>query len=218
MVCFNYTTYYLNSACQWQGTTKTTFHGGRTILLGFSTPESVWNPGPAFLGCRSEWWFLANATYLNSVCGLHGKTETTFQGGRTILLGFSMPESVSNPGPAFLVCWETQMIFAKRDRLPINASLWIKWFDQNSISFNRSPGLCHKFGSTGCCHVTLRSSDFMAGSFFFLWSLQTRAFDSLQFRYNFPYDSTFLGNIIAMKTLPKKKKYQIYFFTNFDER
>ena len=52
IVCFNYTTYYLNSACRWHGTTKTTFQGGRTILLGFNTPESVSNPGPAFLGCR----------------------------------------------------------------------------------------------------------------------------------------------------------------------
>ena len=52
MVCFNYTTYYLNSACRWLGTTKTTFQGGRTILLGFCTPESVLNPGPAFLGLR----------------------------------------------------------------------------------------------------------------------------------------------------------------------
>ena len=134
-----------------------------------------------------------------------------------VLIEFSTPQLVSNLGPLpFLAVAERTMIFAKRDRLPINASLWIKWFDQNSISFNRSPGLCHKFGSTGCCHVTLRSSDFIASSFFFLWSLQTRASVSLQIlnddenlSITFPYDSTFLGNEIAIKTLPKKKSIPI---------
>ena len=57
MVCFNYTTYYLNSACRWQGTTKTTFQGGRTIFIRIQHTRVNFEPGSC-LSWLSDWMMI----------------------------------------------------------------------------------------------------------------------------------------------------------------